>query len=1574
MQNDRTTAIEVSHLNSASRSRCGSRVLFRSSLLVAASIVVPACSSGLEPLDPRDSTGRVYEASTNTRFMFDPCLALTNPISEVDITGGVIPTSGGSRERPVAFVAFVTSADAADADGEGTSLDTDFAANGDMNDAADVFIAAVDADQIDERAFDYAIAGTMRHDRCRTCHQMNLEQTHVPAPTPFMHSAHFLTGGGEPPLNEFTDHTCADCHFHDWLAPGPGFDLRGSTTADLFARAQVPPAGLDVHFSTDPRVLWALGIGQNPFGRAADNDHDGVVEPEDFDGVRRHAPGGIDGFIDHLNGWLETIDPVSGVPKFSSAPEAVQDTVCASRNAAGTAAGNGASSAPSLVYVPNGAFDPNNPTAVAAGSLFVAYQSVATDMNGGGELISGGVNVFNDIFRVKVDVFIDVNGNIDLRYDVAGQVHVSAGVMDPANGNSTAPDIGGTGNRIAYVSEAQTLVGGFAGDCRPEVYLWDSGTGNALVSHQMGSAVNPADAGSINARISSDGNAVSFESDATNLIAGDTNGARDVFYAVAPMLDVVRASVDENGRQFPGHSHAGSVFRDSGTGNVRVAFACRDLPLDPITGIPCVAEMRTMTPFMDASIRSDQIGTTERRLLVGIGGGGSPPINTKRSLVRFNVAGTIPAGATVVSATLTLRSIASNTGTQNVIGLHRITSDWDHSTVNWGDHASEFESSASATRPVGTSGLQTWSGTELANDVQFWLDNPLSDFGWMMIGTAPHPNVKEFRNSETGPPAPMLTVTYFEPLPLQAASTSGVPGSSHVFLRDTALNRTVRLDQIVGPDSPGEAELRAPAASTNPVISPYGNAVLFESAGTPAPALVHNLDFVRPFDENRKMDVVLVDLQQFETSGYILPYTLSVTADGGFGDDDSHTPLFAPFNPPTDAFPLGLATFSTQAMNLGNTDPADPDLDGVLNGDNFMMMFLSEGASVVADFRPDPPIQGQNRYVVFESRSSGKPVGYTWDFGDGTISHEPRPVHAYSTPGEYTVSLTVSGPLGTDSRTRTDVVRVLDVALAKFSTTKDFSESVAQNPVNNFDADSGIPIDGAIDDNLDSSRLLFSMNSSASEELPDSFTWRLRSLTPPGPNPIVSTEPNPSGIVIDRPGIYELNLDARGPGGGSSLTQAIHVFQAVESIFTTSVAPTASIVGDPIVIDAGTAVMFMDASTGDLDVPTPHSWNLGGGDVSTLANPSKTFNTAGIFNVELAVAGRGGDMSTSTQTIVSRGNVTSLFSLDPDGPAPPGLLNAEAIATGPGNSITVDFTNESSNQAMGAMTFLWTFGAGGLTGQESNANPTNIQYTLSPPFEDVETFNIGLIAFGPGGNNFSTGQLTLYPQPTVDFNAAPSFSMPANRPPHTVMFTSTVVGDRIGTNPTYRWLRGTPGNTACNTLPGTETNIVFSTEANPVFEFAEPGDYKIALEVTTNGPDGTRQSVMSPVRDVTVTAARFSDWYTQAIDPATGARCTNCHSGPNAAGGGLDWEIELGETISDVRARLLLVPSTRCNGAFFRIDPCNVEGSVVHNVLTNPSGPLCGINMRINLAGEEDDKDAAVEVLASWINGGALDD
>jgi cytochrome c peroxidase len=61
------------------------------------------------------------------------------------------------------------------------------------------------------------------------------------------------------------------------------------------------------------------------------------------------------------------------------------------------------------------------------------------------------------------------------------------------------------------------------------------------------------------------------------------------------------------------------------------------------------------------------------------------------------------------------------------------------------------------------------------------------------------------------------------------------------------------------------------------------------------------------------------------------------------------------------------------------------------------------------------PARGEERLTVqFLDRSTGTITGWSWSLGDGATSSEREPLHTYLV-GNFTVSLTVTGPLGSDT-------------------------------------------------------------------------------------------------------------------------------------------------------------------------------------------------------------------------------------------------------------------------------------------------------------------------------------------------------------------------------------------------------------------------------------------------------------------------------------------------------------------------------------------------------------------------------
>jgi len=81
-------------------------------------------------------------------------------------------------------------------------------------------------------------------------------------------------------------------------------------------------------------------------------------------------------------------------------------------------------------------------------------------------------------------------------------------------------------------------------------------------------------------------------------------------------------------------------------------------------------------------------------------------------------------------------------------------------------------------------------------------------------------------------------------------------------------------------------------------------------------------------------------------------------------------------------------------------------------------------ASPQADFSASTSSGVAPLLVDWTNESTGTVESYHWDFGDGQTSSAASPTYIYMQPGTYAVTLTVSGPGGSDSKTYSESVEV----------------------------------------------------------------------------------------------------------------------------------------------------------------------------------------------------------------------------------------------------------------------------------------------------------------------------------------------------------------------------------------------------------------------------------------------------------------------------------------------------------------------------------------------------------------------
>lgn len=127
--------------------------------------------------------------------------------------------------------------------------------------------------------------------------------------------------------------------------------------------------------------------------------------------------------------------------------------------------------------------------------------------------------------------------------------------------NKLNPDITAHGGAVAFEAYGSDLAGDSAGD----VYVVDTAT-KVVARVSVDSSGSPGNASSVSGlqgpAISDDSRKVAYSSFATNLVAGDTNGARDVFVHDLSTAQTTRESVDSAGGQANGVSVFAAISGD----------------------------------------------------------------------------------------------------------------------------------------------------------------------------------------------------------------------------------------------------------------------------------------------------------------------------------------------------------------------------------------------------------------------------------------------------------------------------------------------------------------------------------------------------------------------------------------------------------------------------------------------------------------------------------------------------------------------------------------------------------------------------------------------------------------------------------------------------------------------------------------------------------------------------------------------------------------------------------------------------------------------------------------------------
>jgi Tol biopolymer transport system component len=159
---------------------------------------------------------------------------------------------------------------------------------------------------------------------------------------------------------------------------------------------------------------------------------------------------------------------------------------------------------------------------------------------------------------------------------------IPAGGGAPDNSSGLArPSLSFDGRFVAFDSEASNLVSGDTNG-KSDIFVRDLSTG-ALVRGSVAHDGAEANGASTTPSLSGDGRYLAFQSAASNLVPGDTNGVRDVFVRDLALGATIRASVDNSGQQAIRGSWSPEL---SETGRFLVMVSAARLDLADHDGVP----------------------------------------------------------------------------------------------------------------------------------------------------------------------------------------------------------------------------------------------------------------------------------------------------------------------------------------------------------------------------------------------------------------------------------------------------------------------------------------------------------------------------------------------------------------------------------------------------------------------------------------------------------------------------------------------------------------------------------------------------------------------------------------------------------------------------------------------------------------------------------------------------------------------------------------------------------------------------------------------------------------------------
>jgi len=501
------------------------------------------------------------------------------------------------------------------------------------------------------------------------------------------------------------------------------------------------------------------------------------------------------------------------------------------------------------------------------------------------------------------------------------------------------------------------------------------------------------------------------------------------------------------------------------------------------------------------------------------------------------------------------------------------------------------------------------------------------------------------------------------------------------------------------------------------------------------------------------------------------------------------------------------------------------------------------------DFSATPTAGCGPLRVQLTDQSSGNPIFWSWDFGNGQTSNQQNPTVTYGSPGTYTVTLIVRNKDGSNAIRKDSYITVypspnvaftsnLQVACApatiQFTDKSDprqgnlvswnwnFGDGTTSNqpnPAHSYSqpgyfnivltvANSGgcsntatlvryIRVVDGIQPNFNYDQVSpgctapFNVNFINQTAGPGNLTYAWNFGT--GASPAGSNLANPTNITFPNSGDYTVNLQINSSLGCSQTLQKTISFSQYAASFT---APATTCLNSP--------VTFTNTST----PASPGSfWDFGDGTGASASPAKKSYTALGTYNVKLINRYPG----CVDSTIIP---ITVTYAPIPD------FAANDTVSCQP--NFTVQFTDKSPGNPT---SWYWDFGDG-VT--DTRQNPSHTYATTG-------VFDVRLTTSGGSGICSGTTVKAGYihiAAPTVAINNANNLGTCVAGSGSSDNISPTVRVSSVSPISGYQW-----------NAPG--ANPSTSTSATPTFSYGTPGNYNISVTVTTS--DGCTAQATSTV-------------------------------------------------------------------------------------------------------------------------------